>query len=39
MTELNHLKNAVSEGVTACEDLGLLDLVYKLLVFEDVKGR
>lgn len=39
MTELNHLKNAVSESVTACKDPDLLDLVYKLLVFEDVKGR
>lgn len=39
MTELNHLRNAVKESVKTCEDTGLLDLVYKLLIFEDVKGR
>ena len=39
MTELNYLREAVSESVTICEDAGLLDLVYKLLIFEDVKGR
>lgn len=39
MTEIKHLRNAVMENAMACEDTGLLDLVYKLLVFEDVKGR
>lgn len=39
MTELYYLRNAVMENAMACEDSGLLDLVNKLLVFEDVKAR
>lgn len=39
MKELCYLRNAVMESAMACEDSGLLDLVNKLLVFEDAKGR
>lgn len=39
MSGLHYLRNAVMENAMACEDTGLLDLVNKLLVFEDVKGR
>ena len=39
MSELYYLRNVVMVSAMACEDSGLLDLVNKLLVFEDVKGR
>lgn len=39
MKELHYLRYAVMESAMACEDSGLLDLVNKLLVFKEEKGR
>lgn len=34
---LGVLKRCVTEQVNACEDVGLLDLIYKLLAVEGVR--
>jgi len=39
MNQLHYLRYAVMEGAMACEDSGLLDLVVRLLVFDETKGR